>query len=391
MAQSFSLIRNARLFVTTVAESAAGARDEVATMTDINTWQIPILDGFSFTAETETEEITISEAGSTVDRGQQVFTTSIQPVNWSISNYMRPRFETNTANAGDAVERLLWEGLAASPTNNLVSTNDDGNATSRVGSAADMMLVDFGDSDVNQLITLSFLFDLGGSWWVIRDVVVNQAEIDFSIDSIASITWSGFGREVTKEASAPSTWVGRGIDITRTGTDEYLSAPSDNACIRNKLSELTMTDNNSPGTAYVVALTGGSLTINNNVEYLVPEALGQINLPCAHFTGPRQISGTVQAYLKTDTDGTADLLGDLSAATDVVTQDFIVNIYVGGSSSARPTVQFLMPHAHVSVPSITTDQVMGVDIDFTALPTDSAGAYDLAGTNELTVQYMATP
>ena len=79
---AFSLSRNAKLFVTT-SQTITG-------MSNANTWEVPILDGFSFTATTATQEIEISEAGTTPTRGQQVFTTAIEPVEWNIQTYMRP-------------------------------------------------------------------------------------------------------------------------------------------------------------------------------------------------------------------------------------------------------------------------------------------------------------
>jgi len=73
---AFSLSRNAKLYVTT--------SQTIAAMTNANTWEIPVLDGFSFTANTAVQEIEISEAGTTPVRGQQVFTTAITCVHDSI-------------------------------------------------------------------------------------------------------------------------------------------------------------------------------------------------------------------------------------------------------------------------------------------------------------------
>jgi len=69
---AFSLSRNAKLYISTV--------QDLANILDTNTWEVPVLDGFSFTANTATQEIEINEAGSTPTRGQQEFTTAIEPV-----------------------------------------------------------------------------------------------------------------------------------------------------------------------------------------------------------------------------------------------------------------------------------------------------------------------
>ena len=149
---AFSLSRNAKLYVST-SQTIAGILDS-------NTWEIPILDGFSFTATTATQEIEISEAGTTPVRGQQVFTTAIEPVEWSIQCYMRPRYDT-VDNLVDAVERVLWEALAASPTTNTVGTAADGNATTRQAGASGGLDINFSDSNTNELLQLSFIFNLG--------------------------------------------------------------------------------------------------------------------------------------------------------------------------------------------------------------------------------------
>ena len=73
---TFSLVRDTKVYIST-AQSTGN-------MTDLNTWEVPVLDGYSFTAETEVETITVSEAGTgSIARGQQAFTTAINPVDWS--------------------------------------------------------------------------------------------------------------------------------------------------------------------------------------------------------------------------------------------------------------------------------------------------------------------
>ena len=67
---AFSLSRNAKLYISTSAT--------IAGILDSNTWEVPVLDGFSFTANTATQEIEISEAGATPTRGQQVFTSRLE-------------------------------------------------------------------------------------------------------------------------------------------------------------------------------------------------------------------------------------------------------------------------------------------------------------------------
>lgn len=400
---AFSLSRNAKLYVST-SQTIAGILDS-------NTWEIPILDGFSFTANTATQEIEISEAGTTPVRGQQVFTTAIEPVEFNIQSYMRPRFDTIDTTV-DAVERVLWEALAASPTTNSVGTAADGNATTRQDGDTGGLLIDFSDSNTNELLQLSFIFNLGTSsnpvWYHITGAVVDSAEIDFAIDAIASISWSGFGSNVTQvidttDLGTLDTMLANPGDMQTSafpsGTVGYLQAPTGvQACIRNKLSTVTLeglSGTDYAGT-YSVALTGGSLTINNNITFLTPESLGVVNNPCGHFTGQRQISGNMTAYLRTGSLETADLLNNVvthsNSANGADPTQFALNINVGGPTPGapfnRPIVQFALPAAHVVIPTINIEDVVSVDIPFTGLPY-TLGAPDPAANNELTVAYYA--
>lgn len=383
---TFSLVRDTKVYVSTAAT--------LGTMTDQNTWEVPVLDGYAFSAETNVETVTVSEAGvGAVARGQQAFTTAINPTEWSMTTYMRPRWGGSPDNEADAVERILWEGLAGANAANTITTSNDGLA-SLLGAAGAGMSVDFLDSNVNELLELSIVFAVGDNWYHVTQALVNQAEIDFSIDAIAQITWSGFGTNIVSVPAEVWTGTPRFPSSGLTGSaNTYAAAPSTYTCIRNKLSTVELTDNNSPGTSYTVALTGGSLTINNNIEFLTPEVLGVVNQPCGGFTGTREISGSMQAYLKTGATATGGLLADLLTDLNTITQDFDLKIHAGNGTNPAspdfhvPQVLFAMPHTHLSIPVINVEDVIGVNIDFVALPTDSAGGFDLEYNNELTVTY----
>jgi len=390
---AFSLSRNAKLYVSTA--------QVVGNMTGDNTWEVPILDGFSFSAETATQEIQISEAGSTPARGQRVFTTAVEPVTWSISQYMRPRYTAVTPLQVDAIERVLWAGLQAPGTSTAPTkyTQPGAGITQQLSTdASGGMIVDFSQSNTNELLQLSFVFDLGGVWYHINGVVVDTVEADFSIDSIATLNWTGYGLSITRIVDP--NWTGNALNSGVT-TGNYILAPTASdglGCIRNKLSTVDITGNNTPyNNTYSVALTGGSISINNNITFLTPESLGVVNRPCGHYTGTRQVSGTMTAYLKTATNETADLLEDLLAYADLNDPDptdFALKINVGGASPSAPwnnraLVQFDLPHAHLVIPQINIEDVVTVDIPFNGLPTLTSGVYDEGATNELTVRYFA--
>ena len=51
---------------------------------DANTFEIGVLDGFSFTQATGTQNVTLNEAGTSPKRGQNIFKTSIEPVDGAL-------------------------------------------------------------------------------------------------------------------------------------------------------------------------------------------------------------------------------------------------------------------------------------------------------------------
>ena len=69
-----------------------------------NIWEIPVLDGYSFSQATNATEITLNEmsdSSGTSRRARNMFTDSYAPAEWSFSSYMRP-------NNGSVVEEALW-------------------------------------------------------------------------------------------------------------------------------------------------------------------------------------------------------------------------------------------------------------------------------------------
>ena len=85
-------------------------------------WEIPILDGFSFSQATNSTEVTLAEmsAGGVSRRGRAFFNDSLAPVEFSFSTYVRP-FKTAGSGSGvfgdtsgehHAVEEVLWALMA---------------------------------------------------------------------------------------------------------------------------------------------------------------------------------------------------------------------------------------------------------------------------------------
>ena len=116
---ALNLIRNSRVFFTTNVDGAGSVLP--TGFTALNTIELQVQDGFSFSQNTTTETVTLNEAGSAPIRGQRSFNTALEPVDWSISTYIRPKLAeglTNTAGPDaddfvDCEESVLWNALTS--------------------------------------------------------------------------------------------------------------------------------------------------------------------------------------------------------------------------------------------------------------------------------------
>jgi len=116
---ALNLLRNSRVFYTTNLTSTG----KVATTghTVSTTRELQVLDGFSFSQNTGPETVTVNEAGASPIRGQRSFNTSLEPVDWSFSTYIRPKFNEGSTvltaldsdDKVDAEEYVMWNSMAS--------------------------------------------------------------------------------------------------------------------------------------------------------------------------------------------------------------------------------------------------------------------------------------
>tara|TARA_Y100000748_G_C15502026_1_gene490496 strand:+ start:81 stop:1793 length:1713 start_codon:yes stop_codon:yes gene_type:complete len=140
---------------------------------------------------------------------------------------------------------------------------------------------------------------------------------------------------------------------------------------------------------YGLTLTGGNFTIGNNITYLVPEELGAINKPLEHVTGTRSATGTATCYLTLEdsdlSSGTSrQFFNDLvsTGAMSQVVNKFKVTMDIGGSTAATsgsndPALQIVFPTAHITVPTHQIEDVISLETNFEALPTDFGTADEI--------------
>lgn len=390
-------------------------------------WEIPVLDGFSFSQATNSSEITLSEMESTAGtsrRGRRLFNDSLAPVEWSFSTYMRP-FTHATAYTGEAadtadgnhhaVEEVLWAMMAGANAYASSAFARGANAvTTTDGTDLD---ISFAQSNVSVLETgnIFFVIDTDADdpmIYKLADAAVNEASIDFDVDGIATINWSGFAKQIF-DWTANTTVTGTDLvpasgnvgnvqidnDTTpyqfklvtdastlTTAIDEGISA-TDNF-VRNRLTQLAIATSESGfDSTYSLTLTGGNITIGNNITYLVPEELGTVNVPIENVTGARTVTGSFTCYLVFDdganNNGTSsDFFKDHTSTTALanVNNSFSLTFRIGGTSS--PKIEVAMPTCHVEIPTHSIEDVISLETTFHGLGTN------LGTADEVTLKYF---
>ena len=248
-----------------MADTFYFSRDTKVHLTDSQSavYNIPVLDGFSFSQGTNVTEVTLNEmtkSDGTSRRARQMFTDSYAPAEWSFSTYIRP-FATGGADGGGEhggssgdehlVEEALWNALAGKAA---IGQSGAGFTTS-----ASAGTVSFANSNVAALDTFTLTFEMGSgkstpTIYQIADCVVNEVSIDFDIDGIATANWSGFGSIISDVATMPTATIYEGTASTDT-----------NNFIRNRLTDLTLTNdvfettvNGNVSNSTSVTLTAGS-------------------------------------------------------------------------------------------------------------------------------------
>lgn len=381
MADKFYFSRDTEVYLM-MGVNAAGS-------TAATSWKIPVLDGFSFSQGTNTSEITLAEmadGSGNSRRSRQMFTDSYAPAEWSFQTYMRPFIgATSGSNIWEgsgrdphhhAVEEALWANFVAAPTFTASSGTTEAAWSAGVTNSTSSVIFDFTGSEVPALGTFDLFFEIGAgsggsdvtgpTYYRLKDAVVNSASIDFDIDGIATITWSGFASMISDHEVSGSP----ALPTITSDIQEGVTTTSN--FIRNRLTQLAVTAADTttfPGTgsgAYDLVLTGGNITIDNGMTYLTPETLGVVNQPLGHVTGTRSVSGNFTCYLNREAGSSADLFEQLIEANTVITNSFACSFKIGGTSA--PKVLIELPKCHFEVPSHSIEDIISLETNFHALP-----------------------
>jgi hypothetical protein len=355
-------------------------------------WDIPVLDGFSFSQSTNNVEVTLNEMSGTSTRGRKLFNDSLAPAEWSFSTYARP-FVSSGAGVGaadtaanhHAVEEVLW-ALMGGPAAYAAGVFTDQSAPTLTEQT-----IDFSESNVSVLGEATIWFEFPDATnptiYKMTKGCVNEATMNFDIDGIATIDWSGFA-SLIEESDQTALNAALGVALANVINEGTACSVTSNF-IRNRLSTVAITAADTatfPGAgagAYNLVLTGGSVTISNNITFLTPSTLGCVNTPLGHVTGTRSVSGSLDCYLNGAGAGdSADFFDDLMGATSIVTNSFSVDLSVGGTaSSTNPVVKFSFPTAHFEIPAHDISDVVSLTTAFHGLPST------IGGTDEVVIEY----
>lgn len=367
MADKLYFSRDAKLYVELT--SKAGAFQGL--------WEVPVLDGFSFSQATNQTEIGLAEMESTGGisrRGRRLFTDSLAPAEWSFSTYIRPTLKNTSEH--HLVDEVLWAAMAGADLHAGTGSSENGNftrnsndratangivmdvaaaSTSLTGPVVNSStntgaLMSFAESNRTILpeITLYFVFETDPEnpmVYKMSKAVVNECSIDFDIDGIATANWSGFAKEVEDLTSKGLVEAAASTPVTD-GT--YTAWLNSSAGQDNKLNIL---NSSTWKPAYNTGVTSTNNFIRNRVTQL--DVRGR---------NTDVLEGKTHAITDVSTAGNAVITTGTNAhglkVGDTVTISGVVDDDTSGSGTLEAAINTTLTVD--SVPSTTTFTV-GVD------------------------------
>lgn len=224
----------------------------------------------------------------------------------------------------------------------------------------------------------------GGDIIGITNTISTAAQNSIVLTAVASRVVTGVAATAT-------------LPVVLTGGITGQCAPrfSANNYITNKLStaSLQLGIAGSGNTNYVIPLTGGTITVANNINYVTPANIGVVNQPIGYYTGTRAITGNLTAYLRTGTSSTSALLSALltGAATTTETK-YELGVQIGGAATAT-RVEILASGCSLQIPAINSQSVLATTINFTVQGfeafTNTGANFDLEAVNDMRVRYFS--
>lgn len=379
---SINLSRNTRLWVSSVLTGHDNS----------NTFEIPIQEDYDLGQGVNTSDVSIDEAGPKPSRGSRRFNDSLNPVDWSFSTYSTPYLQTNHY----LVDMLLWHALAVGES----VAPDFTSAASPVHGDASKFSVAFDSNSEHVLTPIHLYFKVDNQVYLVESAQISQAEISIDISDIFQVAWSGQAIDYQEISSPPFMDTdgsnGLAYDASAPVSNKYVKVNPAKKYLVNKLTVMDFNSDAAPGNndTYSIPLTGASLTISNNITYLTPSTLSEVDKPIGSYTGGFEVMGSVNAYLRsTGGDGTvgspygaAELLDHMKAKLDTaVTNESNIVLHVGGKQAGKQVAVITIPLAHITLPTLEKDDVMSTTIEFKGI----GSSLDMQSGDEVFLEFKA--
>ena len=384
----------------------------VTAMTPENTWKLEVLAGFAVTSTAATQDITSLESGTNPDRSQQRFNTAINPVDWNLQVYLRPTGvvtgaaadstdagSTQTGNVKPVADWFMWQSMVS---NTKVASGVTEQSVWETGGRLRTVNVAAGTgshstrSNFSTAVENHMYFKLDNVIFQVSNATVNQATVDAGIEEIATTTWTGFGTTMkeltgTPRDNAVSVFGGilnDGSSVTAnsnaseaTVTAHYhpynqmnvAGSVGTNSFIKNRLSAIEFHHQPSAGGAdvkYTFPVTALSFDYNNNITYLTPEELANLNEPIGQFTGTRAVTGSATMYLRSGDNESAQFIRNIQNDSRTASaQTSNANLIVGGATA--PYVAFQLDACQFEFPAIAVEDVISMTVNFVGQETSA--------------------
>lgn len=363
---SINLSRNTRLWVSTVTSGHNNS----------NTFEIPVQDGYSLGQSVGTEDVMLDEAGPVPTRGSKRFNTQMEPVDWSFTTYIIPYLSGTDVLL---VDMIMWQGLAVKKG----LAMDFLDSLKPIYGDTTKFTVGFEENSAHVLTPLYLYFLIDTQMYRVDAAQVGQAEISVDISDIAQVAWSGQALDLVPIATPSfATSTGAEYDTVAPVADSFVKVPALKNYLVNKLTIMEVNADVAPtgDDFYNVPITGAGITINNNVTYLTPETLSEVDKPIGSFTGSFEVTGNIDAYLRAtggvgkvgNPYGTQELLQHmLGSGANSVTNAANLVFHIGGNTAGEPAAVFTLPTAQLSVPEFSVDDVISSSMEFKGIPSST--------------------
>jgi len=413
MSCSLQLQRNTKIFYSTIdINNSGGTPPAISNITPSNTWEIEVLAGYAASQAAATQDIQSFESGSAPDRSTTRFNTSINPVDWNFTSYLRPTGQNSSdtnnfggvasSNAKPVADWYLWQALISNASPAILT--DENSAWQNGGrfttqERAETTNTAAHASNFGEIQEHNLYIKMDNVFYQVTGASVNQAEVDAAIDNIATTAWTGFGRSIVEltgvnRNTAVAVFGGtdnNGTSITANSTAIDLNAigsfhpystmnvggvTTTADFIKNRLSSIDLNHqpSGSANVNYVFPLTALTWTWNNNVTFLTPETLSALNSPIGNFAGSREISGTFSAYLKSGSGSSSQFLRNVVSDPRTSHSEFANANIIVGTNTTGPYMSFYMPSIQFNFPTHDIADIISINGEFQAQePATSCG------------------